>query len=99
MQALGLTPTHHIVSGASKRGWVTWIVGAVDPRVLAIMPVVMDELNFMENIMHHWRSYGGWSFAFEDYWKLNLTTYFTHPNSQVLLYQTLFSPNRICLTS
>ena len=34
-------------------------VGAVDPRVMAIMPVVFDSLNFMDNIMHHFRSYGG----------------------------------------
>ena len=56
---LGLSPTHHIVTGASKRGWATWLVGAVDPRVMAIVPVVMDELNFLDNIKHHYRSLGG----------------------------------------
>merc|ERR1712130_1066230 len=45
IQTLGLSPTHHIVTGASKRGWATWLVGAVDPRVMAIVPVVMDMLN------------------------------------------------------
>ena len=59
MKALGLTPTHHVVGGASKRGWNTWLVGAVDPRVIGIVPIVMDELNFMENIKHHYRSLGG----------------------------------------
>ena len=57
--ALGLSPTHHIVTGASKRGWATWLVGSVDPRVMAIVPVVMDELNFLDNIKHHYRSLGG----------------------------------------
>ena len=59
IQTLGLSPTHHIVTGASKRGWATWLVGAVDPRVMAIVPVVMDELNFLDNIKHHYRSLGG----------------------------------------
>ena len=47
------------MTGASKRGWATWLVGAVDPRVMAIVPVVMDELNFLDNIKHHYRSLGG----------------------------------------
>jgi len=80
VKALGLTPTHHVVGGASKRGWNTWLVGAVDPRVIGIVPIVMDELNFMENIKHHYRSLGGWSFALEDYWKMNLTMYFGDPD-------------------
>ena len=39
----------------------------------------MDLLNFRPNIKHHFRAYGGWSFALEPYWKLNLTYYFEHP--------------------
>merc|ERR1719234_1746477 len=84
VQGLGLSPTHHIVTGASKRGWATWLVGAVDPRVMAIVPVVMDELNFLENIKHHYRSLGGWSFALESYWKMNLTLYFNDPVLETL---------------
>jgi len=82
IQELGVDPGQFIVSGASKRGWTTWLVGAVDPRVMAIIPVVMDELNFVENIKHHYKSYGGWSFALRDYWKLNLTLYFDDPKMQ-----------------
>ena len=51
-----------IVAGASKRGWTTWLVAACDPqRVVAFVPLVFDELNFVKNIHHHWRAYGGWS--------------------------------------
>ena len=82
IQALHLNPSQFFVGGASKRGWTTWTTGAVDPRVVGILPVVMDELNFIENIKHHYRSYGGWSFALEDYWVLNLTTYFDNPKMQ-----------------
>ena len=42
----------------------------------------MDELNFVENIKHHYRSYGGWSFALDSYYELNLTTYFDSPKMQ-----------------
>ena len=84
IQELELHPTQFIVAGASKRGWTTWTVGAIDPRVIAIVPVVMDELNFVENIKHHYRSYGGWSFVLDDYWKLNLTLYFNSPKMQEL---------------
>merc|ERR1711872_969098 len=65
-------------------GWATWLVGAVDPRVMAIVPVVMDELNFLDNIKHHYRSLGGWSFALESYWKMNLTLYFNDPALETL---------------
>jgi PhoPQ-activated pathogenicity-related protein len=34
-----------VVAGASKRGWTTWTVGAVDKRVVGIVPIVMDLLN------------------------------------------------------
>ena len=82
LEGLGLDPQHFIVGGASKRGWTTWSVATVDSRVVGILPTVMDELNFVKNIKHHWRSLGGWTFQFEDYWKLNLTTYFDDPTMQ-----------------
>ena len=68
--------TNWIVSGASKRGWTTWLVGAVDSqrdasvqRVRAINPIVLDGLHFEETLKLHYSAYGGWSFtmrAFQD---------------------------------
>ena len=63
-----------MIYGASKRGWTTWLAGAVqDPRVMGIAPIVMDMLNFTHNVPHMYEAYGGWTFAFEPYWVLNIT--------------------------
>jgi PhoPQ-activated pathogenicity-related protein len=56
-----------VVTGGSKRGWTTWTTGAVDKRVIAIMPVVIDLLNMQESFTHHWRVYGFWAPAVGDY--------------------------------
>lgn len=56
-----------VVSGASKRGWTTWTTGIFDDRVAAIAPVVIDLLNLVPSFQHHWRAYGEWSPAIEDY--------------------------------
>jgi PhoPQ-activated pathogenicity-related protein len=68
-----------VVAGASKRGWTTWMVGAVDTRVKAIIPVVMDLLHIQQNLIRHYQSLGGWSFAFSDYFELGLTGYINTP--------------------
>src|SRR5690606_21662317 len=49
------TVDHFVVGGASKRGWTTWTTGAVDDRVVAIVPVVIDLLNMVPSFQHHWK--------------------------------------------
>lgn len=56
-----------VVGGASKRGWTTWTTAAVDDRVVAIVPVVIDLLNLVPSFEHHWRNYGYWAPAVGDY--------------------------------
>jgi PhoPQ-activated pathogenicity-related protein len=56
-----------VVGGASKRGWTTWTTAIFDERVVAITPAVIDLLNISPSFMHHWRAYGEWSPAIEDY--------------------------------
>jgi len=71
-----------VVAGASKRGWTTWTTAAVDKRIIACIPLVMDELNFAKNVKHHYSAYGGWSFALKDYYDLNFTRRLEDPNTQ-----------------
>ena len=56
-----------VVAGGSKRGWTTWLVGAVDNRVIAIVPLVIDALNSEVITRHHFEAYGFFSPALKDY--------------------------------
>ncbi len=50
-----------VVAGGSKRGWTTWLTGALDKRVVAIIPIVIDVLNTEVSMRHHFASYGFWA--------------------------------------
>jgi PhoPQ-activated pathogenicity-related protein len=63
---------HFIVSGASKRGWTTWLTGANDKRVIAIGPMVIDVLNMPVNIDYQKVVWGDYSIEIEDYVKLGI---------------------------
>jgi len=81
----GATIDYFSVSGASKRGWTTWLVGVVDPnRVKVIVPVVLDAINFVTVEHHQYRSYGGWTYALTDYTEMNITSRFDDPNMVTL---------------
>jgi PhoPQ-activated pathogenicity-related protein len=56
-----------VVSGGSKRGWTTWLTGAADPRVVAIVPIVIDVVNVRACKINHFSSYGFWAPAVGDY--------------------------------
>jgi PhoPQ-activated pathogenicity-related protein len=63
----GAKVSRFVVSGASKRGWTAWATAAVDRRVIALAPIVIDMLNVEPSFIHHWRAYGEWSNAVKDY--------------------------------
>lgn len=62
-----LNVAQFVVAGASKRGWTTWLVGVVDKRVVAIMPLVIDALNSEAITRHHFEVLGFFSPALKDY--------------------------------
>jgi PhoPQ-activated pathogenicity-related protein len=64
----GKTPVKKwVVAGGSKRGWTTWLTAVVDPRVVAIIPVVIDVVNVPACSANHYGSYGFWTEAVGDY--------------------------------
>ncbi len=63
----GIAIDEFVVAGGSKRGWTTWLVGTVDKRVIAIMPLVIDALNSEEVTKHHFEALGYFSPALDDY--------------------------------
>jgi PhoPQ-activated pathogenicity-related protein len=62
-----LTVDDFVVSGGSKRAWTTWLVGALDPRVKAIIPIVINVLDVDATTRHHWEAMGYFSPALKDY--------------------------------
>lgn len=79
---------YYSVAGASKRGWTTWDVGAVDPvRVQAIIPIVLDAINFRAVMHHQYQSYNGWSWALQDYLDMNIMTRLDDPNMVALAHE------------
>lgn len=65
--------TGFVVSGASKRGWTTWMTAAADPaRVKAIVPMVYDNLNLAVQMPLQIRRWGAYSASIHDYTDLGI---------------------------
>jgi PhoPQ-activated pathogenicity-related protein len=56
-----------VVAGGSKRGWTTWCTAAVDKRVVAAVPIVIDVVNVRPSMQHHVAAYGFYARSVGDY--------------------------------
>ena len=73
------------VSGASKRGWTAWTTAAVDSRVKAVVPMVIDMLNLVPSFENHYRSYGEFSPAVQEYVNYNIQDWLGTEEFKVLM--------------
>lgn len=60
LRALGVTIEGFIVTGASKRGWATWLTALVDQRIQAIVPFAVEVLDLAAIVEHTQHSLGGY---------------------------------------
>lgn len=56
-----------LVTGASKRGWTTWLTAASDPRVDGLAPMVINMLNMVAHDEMQLKSFGTYSEEIRDY--------------------------------
>ncbi|MCX7796668.1 MAG: PhoPQ-activated pathogenicity-related family protein, partial [bacterium] len=61
-----------VVTGASKRGWTTWLTAVCDNRVKGIAPMVYDNLNIKAQFEHQRELWGDFSPKLSDYTMLGL---------------------------
>lgn len=74
-----------VVAGGSKRGWTAWTTAAVDKRVVAIIPIVIDMLNIEESFKHHFEVYGKYAQAVSDYTSMGIMKWMGTPEYKELL--------------
>ena len=79
-----VTPKNFVVAGGSKRGWTTWSTAIVDPRVVAIAPIVIDTLNVPATFQSQWQAYGFWAPAVQDYVAAGIMNWFGTPQMAAL---------------
>jgi PhoPQ-activated pathogenicity-related protein len=73
------------VTGASKRGWTTWLSAAHDERVCGIAPMVIDVVNMAKQMPHQVEYFGTYSEKIDPYVQLGLPQKVQGPEAKDLL--------------
>lgn len=75
----------YVVAGGSKRGWTTWTTAAVDKRVVALCPIVIDMLNIEPSFKHHFQAYGNYAPAVGNYVEQGIMNWQGTPEYRALM--------------
>ena len=81
---LGVKIKGFTVSGASKRGWTTWLAAASDKRVKSIAPMVIDVLNMPVSLDYQVEAWKEYSIQIEDYTKLEIPQTVNSPSGNAI---------------
>ncbi|MCW5977129.1 MAG: PhoPQ-activated pathogenicity [Bryobacteraceae bacterium] len=81
----GIAVDKFVVAGGSKRGWTAWTTAAVDKRVVAVVPLVVDLLHLEPSMIHHYRAYGRWAPALADYEQMGIMNWLGTPEMAAML--------------
>ena len=81
----GIRVDAFVVAGGSKRGWTSWTTAAVDKRVAAVIPIVIDTLNVQKSGAHHYSAYGFFAPSLQDYVDMKIPDWFGTPQYAALL--------------
>jgi PhoPQ-activated pathogenicity-related protein len=63
----GVAPQRFVVTGASKRAWAAWLLGAADPRVAGLVPAMFDAVWMDRQAAHQAATWGNLSTLLKRY--------------------------------
>jgi PhoPQ-activated pathogenicity-related protein len=81
----GLPLERFTVTGASKRGWTSWLTAAVDPRVAGVVPMVIDILNMRAQIQLQRQTFGSLSEQIHDFEQIHFSERIDSPTGRELV--------------